>query len=141
MGDLILINATNTDGRCIISGVSVFLENATLQFVILLVTEIYNAAGIMFTLEMLCIYQLLMSNGLFVELAMVLELDNKGAMDLSKNWRVGGLTQHIKVWMYFLCELKDEDLLIIKYITGEDNKAAIYTKNTAPSVFLKDSSL
>ena len=38
---------------------------------------------------------------------------------------------------YFLRELKDEGVLSIKHISGEDNKADIFTKNTSGPVFEK----
>ena len=58
-------------------------------------------------------------------------MDNKGAVDLAINWSVGGHTQHVDVRNFFLHELKGEGLLMIKHISGEENDAAIFTKNTA----------
>ena len=65
---------------------------------------------------------------------MVLEMDNKGAVDLANSWSVGGRTRHVDVRMYFLRELKDDGLLIIKHISGD---ADIFTKNTTAAVFNK----
>jgi hypothetical protein len=45
--------------------------------------------------------------GLKVELPMVLEMDNKGAVYLANNWSVGGRTRHVDVKSHFLRELKD----------------------------------
>jgi hypothetical protein len=39
--------------------------------------------------------------------------------------------------MYFLRELKDEGLLVIRHISGDDNDADIFTKNTTTAVFNK----
>jgi len=75
--------------------------------------------------------------GLQVELPMVLEMDNKGAVDLANNWSVGGRTRHVDVRNYFLRELKDEGVLSIKHVSGEDNEADIFTKNTSGPVFEK----
>ena len=36
---------------------------------------------------------------------------------------------------FFLCELKDEGLLIIKHLSGEENDAVIFMKNTVASIF------
>jgi hypothetical protein len=75
--------------------------------------------------------------GLQVEIPMVLEMDNKGAVDLANNWSVGGRTRHVDVRNYFLRELKDEGVLSIKHVSGEDNEADIFTKNTSGPVFEK----
>ena len=68
---------------------------------------------------------------------MVLEIDNKGAVDLANNWSVGGRTRHVDMSKYFLRELKDEGVLSIKHVSGEDNEADILTKNTSGPVFEK----
>ena len=36
---------------------------------------------------------------------------------------------------HFLRELKDEGLIMLKHISGDENEADIFTKNTAASVF------
>ena len=38
---------------------------------------------------------------------------------------------------YFLRELKDEGVLSIKHVSGEDNEADIFTKTTSGPVFEK----
>jgi hypothetical protein len=35
--------------------------------------------------------------GLKVKLPMILEMDNKGAVDLANNWIIGGRTRHVNV--------------------------------------------
>ena len=59
---------------------------------------------------------------------MTLEMDNKGAINLADNWSVGGRTRHVDVRNFFLGELKDEGLLVIKHVPGEENDADIFTK-------------
>ena len=66
---------------------------------------------------------------------MLLEMDNKGAVDLANNWSVGGQTRHVDVRNHFLRELKDEGLIMVKHISGDENEADIFTKNTAAPVF------
>ena len=73
-----------------------------------------------------------------VELPMLLEMYNKGAVDLANNWSIGGRTPHVDVRNYFLRELKDEGILTIKHVYGEDNEADIFTKNTSGPVFEKN---
>ena len=136
--------AANTDDRRSVSGGRTFLESApvihrsaTQKFVTLSVTEAESAAGVMVAQDMLYTYRMLTSMGLQVEMPMVLEMDNKGAVDLANNWSVGGRTRHVDVRNYFLRELKDEGVLSIKHVSGEDNEADIFTKNTSGPVFEK----
>jgi hypothetical protein len=39
------------------------------------------------------------------------------------------------VWNYFLQELRDQGLLVIKHIAGERNDADIFTKNLTSTIF------
>ena len=80
---------------------------------------------------------MLISMGLQVKLPMILDMDNKGAVNLANNWSVGGQTRHVDMRNYFLRELKDEGVLIIRHVAGEDNEADISTKNTSGPVFKK----
>ena len=130
--------AANTDDRRSISGGRTFLESApvihrsaTQKFVTLSVTEAESATGVMVAQDMLYTYGMLTLMGLQVELPMVLEMDNKGAVDLANNWSIGGRTRHVDVRNYFLRELS------IKHISGVDNEADIFTKNTPGPVFEK----
>ena len=65
---------------------------------------------------------------------MVLEMDNSGDVDIANSWSVGGRTRHVNVWNYFLCKLKDQGLLVIKHIPGDNNDADIFTKNVTAVV-------
>ena len=62
------------------------------KFVTLSVTEAEGASGVTTAQDMMYIYCTLMSVGLSVELPMVLEMDNPGAVYLANNWSVGGRT-------------------------------------------------
>ena len=57
-------------------------------------------AGLMIMQDMLYMYCLLKSLELEVKLPIVLEMDNKGAVDLANNWSIGGRTRHIDVHKY-----------------------------------------
>ena len=48
---------------------------------------------------------------------------------------VGGRTRHVDVREHYLRELKEEGLLVIKWINGDDNDADIFTKNVTAAVF------
>ena len=58
---------------------------STQKFVTLLVTEAESAAGVMVAHDMLYVYRLLESIGLSVELPMLLEMENSGAVELANN--------------------------------------------------------
>jgi hypothetical protein len=66
---------------------------------------------------------------------MILEMDNKGAVDLVKSFSVGGHTQHIDIKQFFLQELKEAKVLVVKLIPGSENEADIFTKNLDGPLF------
>ena len=49
-----------------------------------------------------------------VELPMIIECDNMGAVDLENGWSVGGNSKHIDVRHHFLRELKENGIVRIK---------------------------
>ena len=72
---------------------------------------------------------LLESLDLKVKLPMLLECDNKGAVDLVNNWSSGGRTRHVDVRQNWLRELKEQGILKVSWIPGPDNDADMHTKN------------
>jgi hypothetical protein len=66
---------------------------------------------------------------------MVLEVDNKGVVDLANNWSVGGRTPHISVHVNFLRELKEQGLLCVVWIPTDENSADLFTKNLPGPLF------
>ena len=134
--------AANTDDRRSVSGGRTFLNecpiivrSSTQKTVSLSVTESEGSAGVMVAQDMLFALRLLEALGLKVELPMLLEMDNMGAVHLANNWSVGGRTRHIDVRNHFLRELKEQGLLVIRYVKGDDNDSDIFTKNTSSKVF------
>ena len=75
--------------------------------------------------------------GLQVELPMILECDNKGAVDLANNWTAGGRTRHVDVRQNWLRELKEEGILRVQWIPGSENNADMHTKNLGGPSFEK----
>ena len=98
-------------------------------------TEAEIAAGVMVAQDMLYICRVLESLELEVELPMVLKMNNSGAVDKANSSSVGCRMRHVDVRNYFLRELKDQGLLVIRHITGESNHADIFTKNVTSAVF------
>ena len=136
--------ATNPDDRRSVTGSVVYMEDAlvmsksaTQRHVTLSVTEAEGAAGVTCAQDMLYVHNVVTSLGIDVELPMLLEIDNKGAVDLANNWSVGGRTRHVDVRNHFLRELKERGMLVIKHVPGVDNEADIYTKNVSPGDFEK----
>lgn len=134
--------AADTDDRRSVSGGRAFLNESpvivrsnTQRTVSLSVTEAEQNAGVVVAQDMIYLMQTMNAVGLKVELPMVLEMDNIGAVHQANNMSVGGRTRHVDVKSHFLRELKEEGLLVIKHISGDDNDSDIFTKNTSIKVF------
>ncbi len=78
---------------------------------------------------------MLESISLKVELQMILEMDNKGAVDLINIYSVGGCTQRINVEQCCLQELKEANVLIVNWIPSSENEADLFTKNLDGPLF------
>ena len=79
--------------------------------------------------------------GLQVEKPMILQMDNKGAVDLANNWSSAGRTRHVAVRICFLRELKEEGVLLTEWISNEDMSSDIYTKNVGGEAFDRHASV
>ncbi len=112
-----------------LEGAPAMFKSSTEMTVSLSTTKAETYAGVTCVQYMLYIKNVLESLGLRVKLPMVLEMDNRGAVHLADNWSVGGRTRHIDVQSVFLRELKEASVLVIKWISGAVNEAAIFTKN------------
>jgi hypothetical protein len=129
--------ATDKETRRSITGSVVYLNDAIVMFqsstqkhVTLSVTEAELAALVSCVQDMLYVYRIIISLELQVELPMVVELDNSGARDLANSWSVGGRTRHVDTRQFFIRDLKEQGLLVFKHISGQENEADIFTKNT-----------
>ena len=101
-----------------VSGTCVFLEGAPIsvkssmqKIVALSVTEAETIAAVQCAQEMILAYKIITSMGLQVQLPMILEVDNKGAVDLANSWSHGGRTKHMQVRNFGLRELKEKNFL------------------------------
>lgn len=136
--------ATCPDTRKSVSGFSVFLEGAPItvkslmqRIIALSVTEAETIAGVACVQEMIYAMKILLSLGLEVELPMILEIDNKGAVDMANNWSVGGRTKHMDVRYLWLRELKEKGIVRVNWTSGESNDADLFTKNLPGPAFNK----
>jgi hypothetical protein len=71
--------------------------SATQKTVTLLVCEAEMSSAVLCAQDMIYAKHILESLGLQVETPMVLQMDNKGAVDLINRFSVGGCTRHIDV--------------------------------------------
>ena len=106
-------------------------RSASQKFVTLSTTEAEQAGCVTCAQDMVYHKNVLESIGLQVELPMILECDNKGAVDLANNWSTGGRTRHVDVRQNYLRELKEQGILLVVWIPGDKNDADMHTKNLA----------
>ena len=72
-----------------------------------------------------------------MELPMILEIDNKGAVDLANIWIAGGYTRHVDVRQNAIRKFKEEGILLVKWIPSPTDDADLYTKNLTGMDFKK----
>jgi hypothetical protein len=99
--------------------------------------EAETIAGVKSAQDMMFTMRVLESMGLQVELPMVLEIDNKGAVDLANGWSSGGRTRHIANKIMFLRELKEQGYIAIKWTSNAYMSSDIFTKNVGGADFEK----
>jgi hypothetical protein len=87
--------------------------------------------------DMMFIMRVLCSLELKVQLSMIIHCDNKGAVDLAKNWFTGGRTQHIASKVLFLRELKEKEFLKVEWVPSEHMVSDVFTKNLGIKNFNK----
>ena len=120
-----------------VNGAPVAFRSSTQKTVTMSVTEEECNTGVTYAQDMLYVFHLIESLGQKVELPMVLKMDNKGAVQLTNNWSVGGRTRNVDVRNHFLQELKDLGIIEVKHVPGDENDADIFTKNATRAVFEK----
>ena len=92
-------------------------------------TEAELCSAVVVAQYMLYIMNFLESLQLRVEKPMLLEIDNKGCVDLINTWSVAGRTRHVDCRKCFLRELKEENIMKFVWLKGKDNDSDIFTKN------------
>ena len=113
------------------------MKSSTQKSVALSVCGAEQMSGVLCAQDMLHTKNVLELMGLKVKLPMILEMDNKGAVDLANNWSVGGRTRHVDVSQCFLRELKESKIMDTRWIKGTKNKADVFTKNLDGPAFEK----
>jgi hypothetical protein len=101
------------------------------------VTEAEAIAATECAQDMVFTMHVMESIGLKVKKPMILEVDNKGAVDLANNWSSAGRTRHIAPKITFLRELKEEGVLKVKWTSNDNMSSDIFTKNVGGTDFKK----
>ena len=81
--------------------------------------------------DVMYLKRLLESINLRVELPMILEVENKGAVDSINNYSVGGRTSHMETRQYYLRELKDLGVMLVNWKACIESSSDQYTKSSA----------
>jgi len=136
--------AKDPETRKSISGTSTFLCGAPIiqrsimqKIVALSVTKAELIAATSNAQDMMYVKRLLESMNLQVKLPMILEVDNKGDVDLIHNYSVGGRTRHMETRQYYLRKLKEKNILVVKWKAGVENSSDMFTKNLPKKEFNK----
>ena len=134
--------ATCKETRRSITGYLVWLEEALIavksgmqKIVALSVTEAEIIALVQCVQEMMYMKKVLESILLKVELPMIVEVDNKGAVDLVNGWSSSGGTKHMDVRIMYLRELKEQKILKVVWQPTKENEADVFTKNVDGATF------
>ena len=72
-----------------------------------------------------------------VKLPMLLDIDNGGAVDISNSWSSTGQMRHMDLRLKFLRELKDANILHVRWISGTNNELDMFTKNVGGTLYEK----
>jgi hypothetical protein len=121
----------------LLEGGPVVMRSKMQKVVALSSTEAELMSGTECAQDMLYSMRVVESLGLKVKNPMILEIDNKGAVDIANNWSVGGRTRHIDTRFYFLRELKEANLIKTLWKSGTEMSSDILTKNLARPLFEK----
>lgn len=91
------------------------------------VVEAEESATVKCAQEMLFEMNVIKSIRLKVKMLIVLWINNKATVDMFNNWSVGGRTRHVHHTSFR--ELKEQNVLILKWIPTEKNASNIFTVN------------
>jgi hypothetical protein len=134
--------ATDTSNRRSTSGYSTFLEDSPISMkstgqksVTWSVTEAELSAGSSCAQDLLFAMRVMESLGLKVKKSMILEMDNKGSVDLANNWSVGGRTRYVEVKQKILRELKEQGTILTVWRPGATMSSGLFTKNLERPLF------
>ena len=127
-----------------ITGYCIYLEDALIavksgmqKIVAISVTKAEVIAMVQAVQEMMYVKKLIESMELKVKLPMIVQCDNKGAVDLANGWSANGGTKHMEVKVMYLRELKEKGYLRVEWQPTANNTSDIFTKNLDTTSFKK----
>jgi hypothetical protein len=136
--------AADKKKRRSVSGFVIWLEEAPIMCKSMMqdvpalsVTEAELMSGTSCGQYMVYVKKYLENLGLKVELPMLLEIDNKGAVDLINGFSTNGRTKHIDTRLFWLRELKERNIIKVRWVSGKNNEADLFTKNLGNKEFEK----
>ena len=136
--------ATCKTTRRSVTGFVVFVEGAVVavksgmqRIMALSTAEAELIAMIQCVQVMMYVKKLVESLELKVELPMIIKRDNKGAVDLTNGWSVGGHSKHIDVWLNFLRKLIESNIVQIDWEATDEMVSDMHTKNLTYPTFEK----
>ena len=107
----------------VLSCVELLLSRKMQKIVALSVTGADMIAATSNVQDIMYVKRLLESIDLRVALPMVLEVENKGAVDLINNFSVIGRTRQLENRQYYLRELKEQGMMVVKWKAGSENSS------------------
>jgi hypothetical protein len=93
------------------------------------VTEAELIEGCDCAQDLLYVLRLLTYMKLQVELPMILQMDNQGAIDIINNWSSTGRTRHMDTKVKFARELKEANIMKFVWVSTKLNESDTQTKN------------
>ena len=116
-------------------GIPIAWRSKGMKSVVLSTTEAEYVALSEVVKELKFIVQLLQTMNIEVKLPITVNVDNVGAIWLSKNRTTSDRTRHIDIRTSFVKEYQEDGKIIFKFVKSEENEADIFTKNTTTVIF------
>ena len=136
--------AGNKETRKSVTAYAIYFENCLIAFksksqktVSLSSTEAeFNAIGEVCT-EIVFIKNVIEFLGVTIELPIMVNCDNVGAIYMSYNAKTSPRTKHVSIKRLFVREFVQDGEIAIKFVRSEDNDSDVWSKNTSVAVFEK----
>ena len=136
--------AGNSDGRVSVTGFCVYVFDKLISWkshaqknVTLSSTEAEYVAMSELCGEILFVKSILEFLGVKMELPILVNCDNIGAIYLAHNAKTSQRTKHIDVKYHFVREYVEDGMIKVVFVKSEENDADIWTKNVKSDIFKK----
>ena len=85
--------------------------------------------------EIVFVVQILLSMGIPVELPIVVNVDNMGALFMSRNSTSSIRTRHVDCRRWYTQSFVDDKIVTMEFVCSEGNYSDSFTKNVKPEVY------